>query len=162
MPTTARLPSSRTHSWSFVKRSTVIPPAASAAVIAGRKERQTGDVCRPRGASHQKLQGRALHGMGGIDVAHCDRPPNRGAKAAAGHFPQSLPGVIGNLGVFARRCTPVRTDAHALAARSFGELTQYRGGAGEAAFGASSLPDCPGEIGLDRGGGFVDVMPVKA
>src|ERR1700730_10837391 len=109
----------------------------SAAVIAGRNERQPNDPRWPRGVTHQKLQGCALHRMGRIDVAHCDWAADRGAEAAAGHFPQPVPGFVDNLGVFARRRAPARTDADAPAARSFGELTQYRGGAGEAAFGAA-------------------------
>src|SRR5580704_4512192 len=134
----------------------------SAAVIAGRNEWQPDDSRRPRGAAHQELQGLALHGVLGSDVAHCDRPADRGAEAAAGYFPQCAPCVIDNLGVLARRRAPVQTDADALAARPLDELAQYRGGTGEAAFGAAPLPDRPSEIGFDRGRGFVDVMPIKA
>src|SRR5205807_9899441 len=100
--------------------------------------------------------------MLGSDVAHCDRPVDRGAEAAAGYFPQCAPCVVHNLRVLARRRAPVRTDADALAARPLDELSQDRGRAGEAALGAAPLADCPSEIGLDRGRGFVDVMPIEA
>src|SRR5207249_1725336 len=75
------------------------PPAASAAVIMGRNEWQPDDSRRPRGAAHQELQGLALHSMLGSDVAHCDRPADRGAEAAAGYFPQCAPCVVHNLRV---------------------------------------------------------------
>src|SRR5580692_413233 len=135
----------------------------SAAVITGWDERQPDDARRARSASHQEVERRVLLGMGGgIDVAHCDWPPDRGAEAPAGHFSQPVPGVVDNLGFFARRRAAVRTDADALAAGSLGELPQYRGGAREAAFLAPSLADRPDEIGLDRGRGFIDVVPIEA
>src|ERR1700732_2177621 len=88
----------------------------SAAVIAGGNEWQPDDSRRPRSVTHQKKQGCALRGVRGVDVAHCDRSPDRRAEAAARYVPQLVPSVVDNLGVFARRRAPVRTDAYALAA----------------------------------------------
>src|ERR1700746_3515881 len=71
----------------------------SAAVIAGRNEWQPDDSRRPRGAADSEMQGFALHRLFGSDVAHCDRPADRGTEAAAGYFPQCAPCVVDNLGV---------------------------------------------------------------
>src|SRR5487761_471541 len=103
MPITARSPSRRTHSWSLVKRSSVMAmfllrrstglfPAlprgpgrvrVGAVVMVGDK-RQRDDARRGGRAPHQQGGGADVRGMGGIDIAHRDRAADRRAKAAAG------------------------------------------------------------------------------
>ena len=76
--------------------------------------------------------------------------------------PIGLP-AASTIGVaFARRGAAVGADADPLARRPFDELAQNDRVAGEAALDLSTPADGPGEIGLDRGCGFVDVVPVQA
>src|SRR5208283_1162567 len=63
------------------------PPAASAAVIAGRDEGQAHDTGRTADAAHEQRERRTLHRMGAIDITHRDRPADRGTEAAARHPP---------------------------------------------------------------------------
>src|SRR3984893_17895782 len=105
MPITATSPSWRTHSCSLVKRRALIIRLLWA-VIAGRDEGQAGDMGRPRDiADHQREPG-ALGGLAGLDIAHRDRPADRGAEPAAG-YPADR-GVIGidDRRAFARRSAP--------------------------------------------------------
>ncbi len=100
--------------------------------------------------------------MGGVDIAHRDRRPERGAEAAAGDLADRVAGVIDDRRRLARRSAAVGADADAPARRTFGELAQDDAGAGKAAFRAPALADGPGELGLDRGRGLVDVVAVEA
>ena len=57
---------------------------------------------------------------------------------------------------------PVGADADPPSRGALRQLARMHGGAGKAALGAPPLADRPGEIGLDRGRGLVDVMAVEA
>ena len=67
-----------------------------------------------------------------------------------------------DLRAVARGRAVVGLDADAAARRAVRELPRDDGGAGIAALGAAALGDRPGEIGLDRRGGLVDVVAVEA
>src|SRR6516225_3589834 len=135
------------------------PLADLAAVVVGRNERQPSDSRRSRGAAHLQFQRGALPSMAAVDVTHRDRPTDRGTKAATGHAANPVARGIDNLGVFARRCPPFRTDADTLARCPLGELTQHRGGTRKPSVGTPSFADCPGKISFDRSCPFIDVMP---
>ena len=125
-----------------------------------RDKRQRGESGRAGGAAHQQGQGGAVGGVSGLDIAHRDWAVDRGAKAAAGDPPDRIAGGVDDRRRLARWRAAVGADADPLARRPFGELAQNDRVAGEAALGLSSPADGPGEIGLDRGCGFVDVVPV--
>src|SRR5882762_3172310 len=144
MPITATSPSCRTHSCSLVKRMALILKLLWA-VVAGRDEGQTGDTGRPRDIADNERERGALRGVTGIDIAHRDRPADRGAEPAAGHPADRFAGGIDDRGALARRGAAVRTDADAAPARPLGELAQHCRGAGKAALGAAPLADRPGE-----------------
>src|SRR6516162_9278984 len=128
MPTTARSPSSRTHSWSLVKRTVLIrqfPFAGSTGVIAVRHKRKAHDPRRAGGAAHEQTETGAFRGMAVIDITHRDGAADRRAEAAARHSPNRRPIGVDDRGVLARRRASVRSDAEAGARRPFGELVQY-------------------------------------
>src|SRR5258708_22215124 len=92
MPTVATPFSTRTHSWSLVKRNSLIgwspcsflSSLSSAAVVAMRHERKGGDLGRPRRAAHHRLDPRTRLGLAGGDIAHGDRSADAGTEAAGG------------------------------------------------------------------------------
>src|SRR5579863_8530486 len=139
MPITAMSPSRRTHSWSLVKRVSLIGAsswemgAVSSAVIAGRNKGQRRDVRRPRHVAHDKLQRAAVAGLRRVDVAHRDRRANRGAEAAARHLSDWVAFWVEDRRAFARRGAAVGADADAPAAGSRSELAQDECDAGKAA-----------------------------
>src|SRR6516165_5288072 len=165
MPTTARSPSSRTHSWSLVKRTVLIrqfPFAGSTGVIAVRHKRQAYDPRRAGGAAHKQGERGAFRGMAAIDITHRDGAADRRAEAAARHSPNRHPGGVDDRGILACRRASVRPDADADARRPFSELAQYDFGAGKPALGTPPLADGPGEGDLDRARRLVDVVPIEA
>src|SRR5580658_9034485 len=81
----------------------VLTRGSSGLVIAVRDKGQAGDMSGARGAAHLEEQRRALAGMGGIDIAHRHRGPDRGAKPAARHPADRVSGVIEDRCPLARR-----------------------------------------------------------
>src|SRR5579864_5635448 len=117
---------------------------------------------RPRDLAHDEREGGALPGMPALDIAHRDRPADRGPKAAARHPADRVAGGIEDRRALARRRAPVRAQPDAAPPRPRRERAQYPFSAGEATLGAAPLADRPGKTGLDRIGRLVDVVAVEA
>src|SRR5262249_51215683 len=137
-------------------------PHGTGAEVAMRDEWQSGDTGRTRGPAHDQRERRADPGMGGLDIAHRDRSPDRRAPAAARHPPDLAAVRVDDRRALAGRRRPVRADADAPARRSLGQLPQDDRRTGKTAFAATPLADRPAELGLNRGRRRVDVVAPEA
>src|SRR3954447_24644322 len=154
-------PSCRIHSCSLVYRMALIGLLLSA-VIAGRDETQKRDMGRARHVAHDQRERLARARMRGIDIAHRDRRTDRRTETATGHPADFLAGPIEDGRALARGGTAIRADPHTFSRRSLGELFQDHLGPGKLTTRAPAFTDRPGQPGLDRRGGLVDVVAVEA
>src|SRR3954467_4674484 len=161
MPITAMSPSCRIHSCSLVYRMALIGLLLSA-VIAGGDERQKRDTGRARQVAHHQREGVARAGMRGIDIAHRDRRTDRRTETATGHPADFLAGPIEDGRALTRGGAAIRADAHTFSRGTVGELFHDNLGARKCTTRAPAFTDGPGEPGLDRRGGLVDVVAVEA